>query len=84
MQNIHRKFVRLYLSWCGIEEIKDMFFYSGKYEGGMVCGENPHVIIFANEEPPLEKMSNDRWRVIEIKQSNSVDNKILPEWCISV
>lgn len=69
-----------YVSWCGIEEIKDMFFYSGKYEGGMVCGRNPHVIIFANEEPPLEKMSNDRWKVIEIKQSNSVDNKVLPEW----
>jgi hypothetical protein len=46
----------------------------------MVCGRNPHVIIFANEEPPLEKMSNDRWKVIEIKQSNSVDNKVLPEW----
>lgn len=69
-----------YVSWCGIEEIKDMFFYSGKYEGGMVCGRSPHVIIFANEEPPLEKMSNDRWKVIEIKTSNSVDNKVLPEW----
>jgi hypothetical protein len=72
-----------YVSFCGIEEIKDMFFYSGKYEGGMVCGENPHVIIFANEEPPLEKMSNDRWRVIEIKASNSINNKCLPEWCVA-
>lgn len=39
------------ISYNGYEEIKDMFFYSGKYHGGMVCGNNPHLIIFANEEP---------------------------------
>ena len=52
-----------YISYTGIEEIKDMFFYSGKYEGGMVCGANPHVICFANDEPEREKMSADRWRI---------------------
>lgn len=39
------------ISYNGYEEIKDMFFYSGKYHGGMVCGNNPHLIIFANNEP---------------------------------
>lgn len=52
-----------YLSYTGIESIKDMFFYCGKYEGGMVCGPEPRVIIFANEEPDYEKMSMDRWDV---------------------
>lgn len=56
-----------HVSWQGIEEIKDMFFYSGKYEGGMVCGPNPHVIIFSNEEPPTFKMSADRWRITRIE-----------------
>ena len=28
-----------FLSYTGIEEVKDMFFFSGKYEGGMVCGK---------------------------------------------
>ena len=55
-----------YLSYTGLEEIKDMFFYSGKYEGGMVCGPNPHMIIMANEEPNYSKMSRDRWRVSRI------------------
>lgn len=63
---IPRSFNTDYLSYEGIENIKDMYFYSGKYEGGMVCGNCPHVIVFANEEPDVEKMSRDRWRVFEI------------------
>lgn len=55
-----------YLSYSGIEEIKDMFFYSPKYEGCMVCGECPHVVCFANCEPDYERMSSDRWNVIEV------------------
>lgn len=55
-----------FISYTGIEEVKDMFFYSGKYEGGMVCGENPHVFIFSNEVPNISKMSKDRWKVVNI------------------
>jgi hypothetical protein len=55
-----------YLSYTGVEEIKDMFFFSPKYEGGMVCGSNPHVMIFANNRPRLEAMSEDRWHLIEV------------------
>lgn len=58
-----------FLSYTGMEEIKDMYFYSGKYEGGMVCGPNPHVFVFANCEPDYEKMSEDRWKVHEIGSS---------------
>lgn len=39
------------IHYSGYEDIKDMCFYSGKYEGGMVVGNNPHLIIFANGEP---------------------------------
>lgn len=55
-----------FISYTGLEEVKDMFFFSGKYEGGMVCGPNPHIIVMANAEPEREKMSDDRWRVIKI------------------
>lgn len=55
-----------YVSYAGIEDIKDMFFYSGKYEGGMVCGASPHVVIFANEEPIRVNCSKDRWQIIKI------------------
>lgn len=55
-----------FISYTGIEEVKDMFFFSGKYEGGMVCGKNPHVLIFSNAEPDTSKMSADRWKIIMI------------------
>jgi len=54
-------------SWySGLEDVKDMLFYSGKYEGGMVCGANPHVFVFANTPPKQSMLSSDRWRVSEI------------------
>ncbi len=55
-----------YLSYEGIEVIKDMYFYSGKYEGGVVVGNCPHVIVFANEPPEVEKLAADRWVVRKI------------------
>lgn len=55
-----------YLSYEALENVKDMYFYSGKYEGGVVCGPNPHVFVFANEEPDYSRMSSDRWKVVEI------------------
>lgn len=58
---------RAYISYEALENVKDMYFYSGKYEGGVVCGNCPHLYIFANFEPEREKMSEDRWRVHEIK-----------------
>lgn len=65
-----------YVSYTGIEEIKDMFFFSGKYEGGMICGKNPHVLIFANEEPQYEKMSADRWKVWNVDDLTTHDLKL--------
>lgn len=53
-----------HVSISGLEQIKDMFFYSGKYEGGMICGKNPHVIVFANEPVEYGVLSKDR--VIEM------------------
>lgn len=44
------------IHYSGYEDIKDMCFYSGKYEGGMVCGNNPHLIIFANNPPITENV----------------------------
>ena len=66
--NLPRSFNHDYLSYTGLEEVKDMFFYSGKYEGGMVDGNCPHLIIFANEPPDMDEISLDRWCVSELKQ----------------
>lgn len=63
---IPRSFNTDYLNYEGIENVKDMYFYSGKYEGGQVCGNPPHLFVFANEAPDESKMSEDRWVVRNI------------------
>jgi len=55
-----------FVSYQGIEEVKDGLFYSPKYEGGMVVMNPPILIIFANFEPDREKLSADRWRVYNV------------------
>lgn len=50
-----------FISWTGIEEIKNGLFASSKYECEMVVMNSPHVIIFSNEEPNMNVVSRDRW-----------------------
>lgn len=66
-----------YVSYEGIEMIKDMFFYSGKYEGGQVNDDCPHVFVFANEPPDYSQMMKDRWNVYEIldKEGNYISQE---------
>jgi len=52
-----------FVSYQGLEEVKNACFFSGKYECGMVVGNNPNLIVFANFEPDLTAMSADRWVV---------------------
>lgn len=52
-----------YLSYEGIEEIKNGCFFSGKYESGMCIYDNPHVVIFSNELPIESNLSKDRWDI---------------------
>jgi len=55
-----------YISYTGIEEIKNGLFASSKYESDMVLMPFPHVICFANEEPDRDMMSLDRWKITEL------------------
>lgn len=55
-----------YISYTGIEEIKNGIFFNNKYESEMCIFNNPHIIVFSNEEPNIEKLSNDRWVIINI------------------
>jgi hypothetical protein len=63
---IPRSYNTDYLNYESLENIKDMYFYSGKYEGGMVCGNCPHLFVFANEPPDTDKCSTDRWVIRNI------------------
>lgn len=55
------------VSYRALEEVKDAYFFSGKYEPGMVLFNTPHVIVFANCEPDYDKLSSDRWHVVCIE-----------------
>jgi hypothetical protein len=65
--NLPRSFDASFLSYPGLESIKDMLFFSGKYKGGMVNGPPPHMAIFANVPPDTTQMSKDRWRIRRIE-----------------
>lgn len=55
-----------YVSYTGIEEIKNGCFFSNKYESSMVVGNCPAMLCFSNSMPDTSKMSEDRWTIIEI------------------
>lgn len=61
-----------FVSYGALESLKDMYFYSGKYEGGMVNENSPHLIVFANEPPDESQMSPDRWRIVQICPEDKV------------
>lgn len=56
-----------YICYSTFEKIKDGLFYSGKYEGGKLRLTPHHLIIFANFEPDISKMSEDRWEITHIR-----------------
>ena len=65
--NVPKSFDPTYVSYEAFENIKDMCFYSGKYEGGMVVGNSPHLFVFANFAPDESKMTAaGRWNIVNI------------------
>lgn len=54
------------VNYHAIENLKNGFMYSGKYEGGICVFAPPHVIVFANNAPVEWNLSADRWKVTEI------------------
>lgn len=55
-----------HVSYQAIESLKGGFFFSGKYESGMVRFNRPHVICFSNEEPEEYELTMDRWIIEEL------------------
>lgn len=54
------------INYGAIEQIKNGLIFSGKYEGGQVLFDEPHVIVFSNYLPKRGKWSDDRVRLIEL------------------
>jgi len=56
-----------FLQYTILEQLKDRTIYSPKYQGEMkVLSSKCHVAVFCNEAPDMEKMSIDRYKVVEI------------------
>lgn len=53
-----------YLQYNILEQLKDRMIFSPKYSSmTKLIGCNPHVIVFCNEHPDMEKLSIDRYKV---------------------
>ena len=57
----------MYLQYSVLESLKDRMIFSPKYESALkILREVPTVIVFSNEEPDYEKLTSDRYKVIEV------------------
>ncbi len=68
-----------YISYPALEQIKDGFFFSGKYEGGMCRFNSPHLICFANHAPDWSQLSADRWRCFSFNKAISGKTVVFQE-----
>lgn len=57
------------IEWHVVEEIKNGHIVSQKYDSQEVIFNSPHVVVFSNAEPPLDKLSKDRWQILTIPSS---------------
>jgi len=58
------------LSYSAIEAIKNGLICNTKYETGNKYFNPKHIIIFSNEPPETDKLSADRWDIMEIFAEN--------------
>lgn len=61
-----------FISWQGIEEIKNGLIFSGKYEPDIMSFRSPHVIVMMNEAPDMSKLSPDRWVIYDVEEEDYV------------
>lgn len=78
--NIPRDKQQEHISWAGVEEVKDMIFYSGKFHGGMINDKHPHVVFMANWEPDASHMSGDRYNIVRIPDGRGEGKPKYHDW----
>lgn len=61
--------------WSAVEQIKNGYLYDKRNKFHDMWIEPPKILVFANEEPPYEALSQDRWQVFEIRHGTVGDNK---------
>jgi hypothetical protein len=57
----------LMLQYGFLEMLKNQLVYSPKYSSmTKIIRNKPHVVVFCNEHPDMEKLTEDRYKIIEI------------------
>ena len=59
-----------YLQYDFLEDVKNGYVFSTKYESRVKQLEKCHVIVMMNEDPDMEKLSQDRYRIISTNDRN--------------
>lgn len=54
--------------YAAIEACKDGIVFSPKYESGQVIWEGSNVLVLSNFEPDLDRLSRDRWDILDISR----------------
>lgn len=67
-----------HISYKAIEDLKLGSIVSSKYKSRVYDFDPPHVFVFANQPPPLHKLSADRWNVREIINESSASLEDCP------
>ena len=52
-----------YIQYDFLEELKNGYVFSPKYESKVKTFNPPHVVVFMNETPDMEKLSPDRYTI---------------------
>lgn len=65
-----------FISYGGIEKIKNGYYMCAKYESKPIIRNNPHIFCFANFYPDISALSTDRWKIYELTKHNK-NNKIV-------
>lgn len=55
-----------FLQYSILEQLKDGLVFSPKYESRMKHIGRCHVVVFMNEDPDMNKLSNDRYKLIRL------------------
>lgn len=55
-----------YYPWNFMENLKNGWFTSTKYNGGFKVFVPPKIIVFTNVDPPRDKLSSDRYQIYKI------------------
>lgn len=55
-----------FIQYDFLEELKNGYFFSPKYESRIKKIKTPHIVVCMNEYPDMEKLSQDRYKIIAL------------------